>query len=182
MKKLLPIALAAVLVITGCGGIGEDPPGGGRTGFDAQGNYVVYTDGNFCDLDHSIDGGTQYWDGCLINLASGAAGGHSGAVAMEFEPVQAGGLGVFSTGIDLSQFQSLTLWVKAPTDNITFGFGVGAGADEVKVDAQLVAAGDEWVKLTMPINKNATIKTAFWVYFGQQSGKLYIDDIIFMKK
>ncbi|QSQ19711.1 polysaccharide deacetylase family protein [Pyxidicoccus parkwayensis] len=151
----------------------------GRTEPDPAAGMPVYLD--------AMESGFANWSWATHSLdETGVV--HSGSSAISFEPDGWGGLMFHHSGIDLSQYQAVELWVHGGTTGgqavqLVLHDGVQTlGA--VSLDAALgapIAAGT-WQKVTVPLSSlGITSGTLVDLYFqdasGGDQGTVYLDDI-----
>ncbi|NMO19854.1 polysaccharide deacetylase family protein [Pyxidicoccus fallax] len=151
----------------------------GRTDPDPAAGLPVYVDG--------MESGFDNWSWATHSLdETGVV--HAGSTAIRFEPDAWSGLMFHHSGVDLSQYQSVELWVHGGTTGgqavqlVLHDGSQWLGA--VTLDAALgapIAAGT-WQKVTVPLaSLGVTSGTLVDLYFmdasGGDQGTVYLDDI-----
>ncbi|AKQ68587.1 Endo-1,4-beta-xylanase A precursor [Myxococcus hansupus] len=153
-----------------------------RTHPDLTAGFFVYTDGlqngfaNWSWADHSLD---------ETNVV------HSGTSAIRFEPDTWNGLMFHHSGIDLSQYQSLRLWVHGGTvggQAVRLVLHDGAQVlGSIRLDTALggAIAPGTWQQVTIPLASiGASTGMLQDIYFQDDSGTdqpvVYLDDVVFL--
>ncbi|MBZ4421164.1 polysaccharide deacetylase family protein [Myxococcus sp. RHST-1-4] len=151
----------------------------GRTDPDPAAGLPIYVDG--------LESGFDNWSWATHSLSETGVV-HAGSTSISFEPDGWAGLMFHHSGVDLSLYQSVELWVHGGT---TGGQAVrlvlhdgGQTLGSIGLDAALggpIAAGT-WQKVTIPLaNLGVTSGTLVDLYFqddsGADQGTVYLDDI-----